>query len=335
MDSAPTLLDAVARKGVLISVHIRFWRACRRLNPEDLGLRPDQIDPRLFSLGHKRLLPRDCLERLALIEGRAHALVEESSFPFLNGLARYVPNARLQDVTARLQALEQDFQAAREDFIRRYGPLREAALSEWRKASRALLGDRESLVSMVSTQFPRPEDLPRYFAFETRLFTIQAPELSTARLIEAADQQEIIAVRRKAAEQARRDIEQSCRTFIADCAAELRSQTAKLCDEMLETMRTGGGVHQRTLNRLVAFIDRFRDLNFVNDTEMERRLQEVRDQFLGTPAAEYRDSTVARHRLTQGLEALRNEARTLAAQDTTALVEAFGQLGRRRFNLAA
>ncbi|OPZ24356.1 MAG: hypothetical protein BWZ02_02861 [Lentisphaerae bacterium ADurb.BinA184] len=68
---------------------------------------------------------------------------------------------------------------------------------------------------------------------------------------------------------------------------------------------------------------------------MERRLQEVRDQFLGTPAAEYRDSTVARHRLTQGLEALRNEARTLAAQDTTALVEAFGQLGRRRFNLAA
>jgi hypothetical protein len=50
---------------------------------------------------------------------------------------------------------------------------------------------------------------------------------------------------------------------------------------MLECMRTGKtGVHQRTLNRLTEFIDKFRSLNFANDAELDRRLTEVRQRFL-------------------------------------------------------
>jgi nucleoside-diphosphate-sugar epimerase len=40
--------------------------------------------------------------------------------------------------------------------------------------------------------------------------------------------------------------------------ASLRQQTAQLCEEMLESMRTGKtGVHQKTLNRLTRFIEEF------------------------------------------------------------------------------
>src|SRR5437016_9611989 len=51
------LLDALTREGVLISVSVRYWRATRKLNPEDLGLDPDNVTERLISLGHKKLLP--------------------------------------------------------------------------------------------------------------------------------------------------------------------------------------------------------------------------------------------------------------------------------------
>ncbi len=43
----------------------------------------------LISLGHKKLLPSDALKAFALIESRAHALVDANTFPFLGGIARF------------------------------------------------------------------------------------------------------------------------------------------------------------------------------------------------------------------------------------------------------
>src|SRR3954467_12531293 len=81
------LLDVLTRAGVLINVSVRYWRGCKKLNPEDLGLKSSQVSDRLISLGHKRLLPREALAELALVEGRAHALIDQNTFPFLNGLS--------------------------------------------------------------------------------------------------------------------------------------------------------------------------------------------------------------------------------------------------------
>src|SRR2546425_9909362 len=93
------LLDVLTREGVLINVSVRHWRATRKLKAEDLGLNPDNVTERLVSLGHKTLLPREALERFALVEGRARSLVESSTFPFLNGLGHFLPNAKLEAVT--------------------------------------------------------------------------------------------------------------------------------------------------------------------------------------------------------------------------------------------
>lgn len=82
-NSSPNILDALTQRGVLINVNGRCWRARKQLRPEDLGLDPDTVDDRLFSLGHKRLLPKEALQKLALVESRAHALVEASTFPHL------------------------------------------------------------------------------------------------------------------------------------------------------------------------------------------------------------------------------------------------------------
>ena len=67
---------------------------------------------------------------------------------------------------------------------------------------------------------------------------------------------------------------------MSECVASLREQTAQLCDDMLHSIQTGEtGVHQRTLNRLVRFIDEFKQLNFANDTEMEQRLEHLRSKW--------------------------------------------------------
>ena len=75
------LLSILTREGVLLKVSVSFWRGCKKLRPEDVGLERKNLSDRLISLGHKRLLPKDCLQELAVIEGRAHALVEFNTFP--------------------------------------------------------------------------------------------------------------------------------------------------------------------------------------------------------------------------------------------------------------
>ena len=105
---------------------------------------------------------------------------------------------------------------------------------------------------------------------------------------------------------------------------------------MLASFRDGKtGVHQRTLNRLVDFIDQFKSLNFAGDQDLEARLEEVRKQFLTRTAEEYRDDGKARTRLTQGIKNLADSARELARADAQEIVERFGQMGVRRFHLAA
>jgi len=155
-------------------------------------------------------------------------------------------------------------------------------------------------------------------------------------LISAGDQHAISEARNQAAREASRQISAGVQQFVADCVATLRQETAKLCDEMLVSFRDGKtGVHQKTLNRLVNFIDQFKSLNFAGDREMEARLDQTRKTLLTRTAEEYRDDDKARTKLTQGIQNLANVARDMAHADATEIVERFGQMGRRRFNLAA
>ena len=329
------LLEVLTREGVLLNVSVRFWRAAKKLQAQDLGLDPDDVTNRLISLGHKKLLPREDLAAFALIESRAHALVDSNTFPFLNGLGHFLPNRKLADVMAKLNQLEADFKAAQSEFTDRYGRLRASSIQEWHDAARKLVRDPDQVVASIQDAFPPASRLGRYFTFAVNLFQIRVPERLEQDLVSAASQQEIVAARQRAAQEARQKITAGVETFVGDCVASLREQTAQLCDEMLAAFKDGKcGVHQKTLNRLVSFIDQFKALNFAGDQQLEARLESVRQQFLTKTAEEYRDNDKARTRLTQGIKGLADAARELAQSDSREIVERFGQMGVRRFALS-
>ena len=331
----PALLDVLTHEGVLINVSVRYWRGCKKLRPEDLGLNAQDVSDRLISLGHKRLLPKEATADLALIEGRAHALMEGNTFPFLNGLGHFLPNAKLAEVTDRLQELEREFWRAKDDFVDHYACHRQQAVEEWRTAASKLVADPDRLVAAIAGAFPL--SLDKHFGFDTTLFQIAVPEQLQARIIRLAEEQEVVAARERAAQAAGAKIRGDVESFVADCVTSLRAQTATLCEEMLQSISSGktDGVHQKTLNRLVRFIDQFKAMNFANDLEMEQQLEGVRRELLSRTAAEYRDNSSAQQQLRTGLGALADKARELARVDAAELVQQFGQLGRRRFHLAA
>jgi len=330
------LLQILTREGVLLKVSVHYWRGTKKLKPEDIGLKEADLSDRLISLGHKRLLPKEALASLAVLEGRAHALVESNTFPFLNGLGHFLPNLRLEEVTGKLREIEAEFWKAKDEFLQKYASLRELASEEWRAMAKNLVKDPERLVAAIEDSFPFPEHMGRYYGFDVQLFQISLPEKINSELVSLVEHQEVIAARQKAAQQASDKIRAGVETFVADCVASLREQTAQLCQEMLHSINTSDtGVHQKTLNRLVRFIDQFRQMNFVNDAVMEEQLDSVRKELLSKTEEEYRESRTARTRLVQGLSALANEAQRLAKQDASELVARFGEMGRRKFHLAA
>ena len=330
------LLHVLTREGVLVKVSISFWRGTKKLKPEDIGLKESQVSDRLISLGHKRLLPKEALSSLALVEGRAHAYVENNTFPFLNGLAHFVPNPRLEEVNEKLKELEKEFWSAKTAFLAQYATLRKNASAEWRTMAKKLVADPDRLVAAIEAAFPFPERMDRYYSFDVQLFQISVPERLGVDLVSLGDQQEVMLARQKAAQEAQHKIRQDVEVFVSDCVSALREQTAQLCGDMLQSIQTSEtGVHQKTLNRLLRFIDQFKQMNFANDHEMEETLERVRRELLTRTAEEYRDSSKARQTLVNGLQQLRQHASELAKQDATELVQRFGQVGVRKFNLAA
>lgn len=331
----PDILSALTREGVLIHVSVRYWRGTRKLDAPDLGMAPDQVNERLVSLGHKRLLPKETLAPLALIEGRVHALVENSTFSFLGGLARFLPNSKIAEVQAALDELEREFHSAKAAFFHAYQDNRIIALQEWTDMAARMSSDPARLLRTIEQSYPPAHKLEKTFGFEMRMFEVRAPQDVSLQLMNFGEYNAVVQARRQAASVASAQMRQQTESFIAECVTTLREQTAQLCEEMLASMQGGktDGVHQKTLNRLRNFIDQFKQLNFAGDTAMEEQLERVRRDLLGRSAADYRQNPRAQLDLTQGLEQMRDHARQLAAQDTRELVERFGQLGRRRLDL--
>ena len=331
------LLDAISREGVLASVSIRYWRAAKKLEAADLGLKDRQIADRLVVLGHKRLLPREAMARFALIESRAHACVERNSFPFLGGIARFVPNRNLAKLNETLDGLKAEFAAEIESFMSRYEDLRESALDEWRDAARSLDVPVGEFVDRIAATFPNGIKLRQRFHFDSHFYQVSAPESVQVQATSAADQAAIVQARADVASQAAEKLARDTESFVSDCVATLREQTAQICEEMLASMKAGktDGVHQKTLNRLLGFIDSFKTMNFAGDEKLETMLADARRELLGKTAEEYRDSAAAQVELAAGLKKLGDEARRLATQESREIVERFGKLGARRFTLVA
>jgi hypothetical protein len=325
------LLEAVCQRGVLISTSIRYWRGCKRLTAEDLGLDPNQVSDRLIQLGHKRLISRDALADFALIESRSHAMVEGSSFPFLGGIARFVPNPKLGEISRNLEKLQGEFLEATDRFVSGYGLMRERAMVEWREAARHMNGSAERLISTIEQSFPPSGSITKRFAFEVQMFQIAAPEHIRLEIADGITEFEAVADRRRIAEEASVRLQSNLDGFIRDSVASLRKETARLAGDVLATIdESKNGVHQRTLNRLSTFIESFRALNFAGDQELEVTLDRFRRELLSRSAEDYRNDPGAMASLTDGLNQLRENAVDLVRSDTRDVIARFGRMGSRR-----
>jgi len=175
---------------------------------------------------------------LALVEGRAHALIDAHTFPFLNGIGHFLPKSKLTEVKSKLEELERDFWTAKDQFLSRYSTLRQSASKERRTIAEKLVTDPERMVAGIENSLRFPSAMERFFDFDVQVFQITLPERLGVDLITMADQENIVQARQQVAQDAAEKIRKDTESFVADCVASLREQTAHLCQEMLDSIGT-------------------------------------------------------------------------------------------------
>jgi len=338
MKEETRMLDVLTRNGVLGAVCIGFWRGRKKLRAKEIGMSESDSVAALVSFGQKRLVKTEVLHPLTLIEGRARDYLAVNSFPFMDGLANFIPNIRLAETQQRMDAFKAEFESERDKFMQRYDTLRQESVEEWRKTAPEINKQNpEFLVSAIEEAFPVAAYVQASFKFDFKLFSVGVPtevQASGLTMVAVGDQLAVMEARKRAAAEASAKIRTDADRFVSECVKSLREQTAMLCSEMLQsTNASESGVHQKTLNRLRTFIGHFKQMNFVNDTQMDRMLAQAEAELLSKSAKDYRDSKDAQTSLINGLQALRSKAQQLAAEDVTGVVSQFAEVGSRNMLL--
>lgn len=261
-DSPSLFLD-----GVLISKRVSFWRGRRPLTAKDLNLEESEV-PEIYSLGSKLVIPREALARFERIEARAAYLLDQFTFPFPTGNARFIPYTVLPEVLEELKKLQAEFFERLTSFLARYDEYRQEIIERFPQAQEAL-----------ERGYENADALRKRYHFEWLLYEVKLPRSIRYQAIEERDARADADARRLALATAEEEYKQAFQAqmdeFLGNSVGALREAVGSAAITLSEKITKGEVVTQPALDSLRKTIDRFRTLNFVGDNDVEAKLAEL------------------------------------------------------------
>lgn len=292
MDYSNIFLD-----GILCDVDVSFWSGAKALTPEDLGLKESEV-AEAFRLGRKMLVPDEVIREFRHVESRARRVVEVNSFPFPIGNARFIPKRKFADVLKELETLQEQYTNLACKLVSEYDELREQMIPIYRQAAEHAfdmqtptgvtefsMEDRETqkqeyiekFLLRIAAYYPPVESLMGKFKLTWNLYNIAAPNMDSVdghAILESEEKRQIAKVEYQKA------IQDKMNSFIGDVVGTLRQETLEITNRILTNMKEGKVVKGNTFNSLQTFIQRFKDLNFVGDTQVESLLDSLKKELL-------------------------------------------------------
>jgi hypothetical protein len=321
-------LSNIFKDGVLMQVHVSFWSGARMLQPEDLGLREDQI-AETYKLGRKYLIPEEVVAKFRHIENKARNLVAKHSYDFPFGNARFVPWRSYEKVSGELKELQVQYMALAEELVVKYDEYRQQVLPIYQEAAeKAWLTSQPPIVEgslegfdqakteytqkfldRISSFYPHASTLKGRFNLEWNEYEIAAPEMRELDEEARQDRAEII-------QKARAAMQSKIEGFVTDVVKVLRSETTDICSRIATAVKEGKIIKSTTVESLRNFIERFRDMNFVGDQGIASQLDAVQKELLDAhPVKDFSDNMELREELGRKMAMIVEEASKVSEQD--------------------
>jgi len=274
------------QKGVLVALHIGYWRPYSRLSESELGISEDGSVKDYLQLGRKKLLPPEMVARLENIEKRARYALEENSFKCFWG--RFVPVTAWNRWRDENETIKSQFYAIRDEVISNLpnsiGQLRDIYSQMAKEAYKRLKynPDAEVPKSFIDSftercleQIPSPEDMRRLFRYEEVYTYIPLPDQLT--LQQAGLSPEDV-MRQQVAQEINAQKQEMIADFFTEINTSLRTAIVDICQSVRDSIRRNERLVPRSVVGLKNLISKLERLNFHDDDQLTKVMDEIRSE---------------------------------------------------------
>lgn len=310
---------ALMSQGVIVKLSINRWRATARLTPEMLGLKfideeGFEFSKKYLSLGIQKLLPLDVIKNIHMIESRARDNLNSHSFSTVWG--KFVPFTAFESWKNENEKIRRDFVDAAKNLGNKYDSIVSDVGVEYRKLAKEVWarlypqnenGATESYIDdfvlKVLSNIPCREDIVESFRYDTTYLVIPMPSLIEENIAKAEDiktqarhkaveNQMALETKIHIAEEYKKKKSELIDGFLKSTVQELRRYIRELCDGVLSSLGRrvkSGNVPDHVERKLKSMIKKVRYLNFYEDKEVNKLLNELEteiDKFDGERTAE-------------------------------------------------
>lgn len=292
----------IFKDGVLVDVSVHFWSGAKLLTAQDLGIDEDKI-AEAYRLGRKMLIPPEVIKKFRALESKARHIVEQHSFKFPLGAARFVPKRKFPKVLKALTQYKMEYNDLTDSLIQNYNDLRKKMIPIYRNAAkdaydRQLAGKGvhtfsiesqadeqkkfvEKFLRRIKTYYPEPATLRNRFSLVWDVYEVSMPRLKLSDAKKIANKQEKLDI---ANEVYREQTHEKITAFMDEVVTTLRQKALEVCERVTSNIKEGKVIRGRTVASLIDFADNFSEFNFVGDAQIENQLTSLKEFLKKTPA---------------------------------------------------
>jgi hypothetical protein len=292
----------IFKDGVLVDVNVSYWSGAKMLTPKDLGLKDEDVVD-AYKLGKKMLIPEAIIKEFRTVEQRARYLVDQNSFRFPIGTARFIPKKKFVKVLDELKECQAKYnvltdslitnyeayrtemvtvytQAAEQAFMRQLPSVTEFGIDSMEANKIAFI---EDFLARIKMHYPDITTLRGKFSLCLDVYEIALPRMRKADSQDIVDEE----VKRDiATEEYKAQTHSKINKFMDEVVASLRQEASTICGKIIANIKEGKVIRERSLQSLRTFVDQFSDLNFVGDKKVEEQLNGLKKNFLDTHTGE-------------------------------------------------
>jgi hypothetical protein len=273
------------QKGVIIQLHIGYWRPYSRLSESELGISEDGSVKEYLQLGRKKLLPPEMVARLENIEKRARYALEENSFKCFWG--RFVPVTAWNRWRDENEEIKNQFYAIRDEVISNLpesiGQLRDIyaqmAMDAYKRSrydSEAQVPEHyiETFISRCLEQIPSPDDMRRLFRYEEVYTYIPLP--SQLKIQQSGSAEDMM--KRQVAREMNQHKQEMVADFLVEINTSLRNMIVGACQSVKDSIRRNDRLVPRSVMGLRNLLAKLERLNFHDDDQLSKMMEDIRSE---------------------------------------------------------
>jgi HEPN domain-containing protein len=279
-------------QGVLVQLHISYWRPYTRLKEADLGIQATNGARGYIQLGKKKLLPPEMIAKIETIELRTRMALREHSLDCFWG--RFVPVKAWQSWREHSDKLRKRFYEVRDEIVNTipesitqlreiYTQMAKDAYKreEYNLNAEASQTYIDAFVSACLNRIPPAEQIGRTFNYNEVYSYIPLPGQLKAYAQGVFEED----MHRQIAQQFFEQKQEMMRVFLNEIGTGLRAMVVKVCQSVRDSIKQHGKLVPQSVTDLKGLLRKLERLNFHEDAQIAKMIEDM-SQEVGKPIKE-------------------------------------------------